>query len=119
MKEDAEKLVDKPLSVLLQAPFDDDKADFAEIKNNQLKFQEINRQNGEHFSHFNANLLVLTDMIEKHMSLVEPMLISYERLVGMGIELGGWGKKLGIVAGFIASAYVIIDFFVNHILSRW
>lgn len=112
------------LLVLLKQHFLDDEKSFGEIKANQKKFQEINAQNGEHFSHFNSLLVEMKQMIvedrkeaKAHRERVEPMLLSWEDSIATGKVLKGWGRNVGYIASAIIALYAIRDFIVNHFLK--
>lgn len=116
-----EKLGDNVILQLLEAHFRDDKKEFAEIKNNQLKFQEINKQNGEHFSHFNVLILEIKKMLQDHMKRVEPMVLSYEKdkqFYGTGKDkLYKWGGRAVFAASVIGAWYAIKAFIISQFHS--
>lgn len=97
----------------MQSHFRDDRDSFSKIDTRQDEFEAINKQNGEHFSHFNANILKLTDKLEGHMKRTEGMILAYEEDKAAGKSFGRWGKRVGAVAATIIALYTIRNFIIS------
>lgn len=109
---------DETLAILLAKHFEDDERDFKDIKERLATREEIAIINGEHLSHINKNMEELRDILTKHISAVEPILIEYQlkkETERVFVRIGAKIKQYGLITVFISSVigawYVIRNFF--------
>ena len=116
---------------ILLKHFEDDRNAFEKIdkcfdkmQEADEKFAEINRQNGEHFSHFNSLLVQLKRSIEehrdeskKHRERVEPMLLAYEDNQATGRTFKKWGGRLFFAAAAVGAVIAIKNFIINSFVK--
>lgn len=124
--------ISDPLMTLLKQHFEDDRANFKEIRSHMEKHEELTRINGEHMSAIGSELKQVKDLLvclkesddrqdktlATHIERVEPMLLSFESRKTFFKEARTFGESV-VTGAKILGAIGVIGSAITYTIKKF